>query len=658
MQKVFNFILLSVVALVAAMPNANAQRVCGSMDNLMLQKAQDPQLEERMQQIENFTQRFEHEHQNNARTVVTIPVVFHVIHNGDALGSSENIPDALIQAQLDQLNKDYRKLNSDASLIPSSFAGVAADAEINFCLAQRTPAGVATTGIERLNKTKSSWTMSQIESSLKPTTIWDNTKYLNIWTVIFGGSDAGLLGYAQFPGGAANTDGVVVVHTSVGSTSNPNSAGGVYGKGRTLTHEVGHWLNLRHIWGDANCGSDLVSDTPTQQTSNYSCPTYPHVTCSNGASGDMFMNYMDYVDDACMYMFTAGQKTRMQALFASGGSRVGLATSNGCTAVGGGGGTTTCGTVSGLSATSITATSATLNWTALSGAASYNVQYKAATATAWTSTTATTNSAAITGLSASTSYSFQVQAVCTGATGTYSTAASFTTLAGGGGTTACTDAYESNNTSSASKTISANGTITANIGSGTDIDWFKFVTVSPATNIKVTLSNLAGDYDLYLYKNDAATLAAYSENSGTTNEVAIFNSTAATTRYIKVVGYNGAYSTTQCYSLQVQTSSSTFKHGSVTADGVVIEAVNAVDLNLFPNPTKDNVTLQYLSTQKAASNIAIFDLMGRKVYETNNTALEGINELNINTTDFAQGVYMVKLTINGNQITKRLAVVK
>lgn len=136
----------------------------------------------------------------------------------------------------------------------------------------------------------------------------------------------GLLGYAQFPGGAASTDGVVVQYSSLpGGSSKP------YGKGRTATHEVGHWLNLRHIWGDASCGNDFVGDTPTQQTSNHGCLTYPHITCGN--QSDMSMNYMDYTDDVCMYMFSTGQSTRMNALFASGGARASLLNSLGGTAL-------------------------------------------------------------------------------------------------------------------------------------------------------------------------------------------------------------------------------------------------------------------------------------------------------------------------------------
>ena len=149
------------------------------------------------------------------------------------------------------------------------------------------------------------------------------TTTLNIWVCNIG---SGVLGYAQFPGGSSATDGVVIGPNYFGSSS---LAAGYYSapydKGRTATHEIGHWLNLRHIWGDAGCGNDLVADTPTQRTSNFGCPAFPHKTCNNTTNGDMFMNYMDYTDDLCMVMFSAGQRTRSRAIFSPGGPRASFA---------------------------------------------------------------------------------------------------------------------------------------------------------------------------------------------------------------------------------------------------------------------------------------------------------------------------------------------
>ena len=283
--------------------------------------AHDAQFKQNQQQIEEFTTRFIAEKRGlQSREAITIPVVVHVVYKTNA----ENINDAMIESQIKVLNDDFRKLNADRTDVPTAFAGLATDYEINFCLAKRTPEGLATTGIERKATTKKSFATNDGVKSTKTGGLnaWDATKYLNIWVCNLSN---GILGYAQFPGGSNATDGVVILYSAFGY----KSPAAPYNLGRTATHEVGHWLNLRHIWGDASCGNDQVADTPTQQTANYGCPIYPYKTCSN--AGDMTMNYMDYTDDACMYMFSTGQKTRSQSLFAAGGSRASLLTSNGCT---------------------------------------------------------------------------------------------------------------------------------------------------------------------------------------------------------------------------------------------------------------------------------------------------------------------------------------
>ncbi len=298
------------------------KRTCAAHEYNEDLMAKDASFRENQKQIEEFTSRFIAENRGlQSRAVITIPVVVHVVYKTAA----ENISLAMIQSQIDVLNEDFRKLNADRTKVPAAFAGLAADYEINFCLAKRTPAGLATDGIERKSTTKKSFTTNNAvkSSSQGGLDAWDATKYLNLWSCNLSN---GVLGYAQFPGGSNATDGVVILFSAFGF----NSPAAPYNLGRTATHEVGHWLNLRHIWGDASCGNDQVADTPTQQTSNFGCPAFPHVTCSN--TGDMSMNYMDYTDDACMYMFSTGQKARSQAIFAAGGARVSLLTSNGCTA--------------------------------------------------------------------------------------------------------------------------------------------------------------------------------------------------------------------------------------------------------------------------------------------------------------------------------------
>ncbi|TRX40861.1 zinc metalloprotease [Flavobacterium restrictum] len=283
-------------------PNATSRRLCAAQDVLAEQLKADPTLALRMNQIETFTQKV----MLTKRLVngkVVIPVVVNVLYRTAA----ENISDAQIQSQIDVLNKDYTATNPDFSNTPAEFAGVAANVGITFELIK----------INRKSTTKTSWGTRDAmkktkQGGLDPTT---PTTTLNIWACTIGG---GILGYAQFPGGSSATDGVVIDSNYFGVSS---TASYPYNLGRTASHEVGHWMNLRHIWGDASCGDDLVSDTPVHKTSNFGVPTYPYVSTCLPAHNEMTMNYMDYTDDRGMYMFTNGQKARMTALFVSGGAR-------------------------------------------------------------------------------------------------------------------------------------------------------------------------------------------------------------------------------------------------------------------------------------------------------------------------------------------------
>ena len=249
--------------------------------------------------------------------LITIPVVVHVVYRADA----ENISDAQVKSQIDALNRDYRLRNTDRNKVPAAWKGLVTDPKIEFALATKDPAGKSTSGITRTKTTRSSFgtgdTVKSKASGGSPG--WPSNKYLNLWACTLGG---GLLGYAQFPGGPARTDGVVILNTAFGTKG---TATAPFNLGRTATHEVGHWLNLHHIWGDRNdCGgTDFVTDTPNAQLPNYGKPTFPHVSCNNGPNGDMFVNYMDYVDDALMVMFTAGQVARMNATLAGPRKEIG-----------------------------------------------------------------------------------------------------------------------------------------------------------------------------------------------------------------------------------------------------------------------------------------------------------------------------------------------
>ncbi|SEH03291.1 Pregnancy-associated plasma protein-A [Nonomuraea solani] len=243
--------------------------------------------------------------------VVTIPVVVHVVYNTD----EQNIGQEQIDSQLKILNEDFRRANPDAGQVPEVWRDLAADALLEFALATTGPDGEPTSGVVR--KETSVAEFSPDGDAVKfndrgGSNAWPADRYLNVWVCPL--KDA--LGYAQFPGGPPETDGVVILYTAFGTTG---TATAPYNGGRTATHEIGHWFNLRHIWGDdgTGCaGSDFVEDTPNQGGANRGTPDFPKTSCDNAPNGDMFMNYMDYVEDAAMFMFTKGQAERMDAALA------------------------------------------------------------------------------------------------------------------------------------------------------------------------------------------------------------------------------------------------------------------------------------------------------------------------------------------------------
>lgn len=778
-MKFLSFPIL-ILALFSSSLSLYSQRNCHSMDVLQQNMSQDYKIMPTMLDIEQKTQDFIRGNQNQLRAVITIPVVVHVIYNT----TTQNISDAQIQSQITVLNQDFRRTNADQTTLWPQ----AADSEIQFCLANVDPNGLSTTGITRTQTSVTSFSTNDAMkfSAQGGKDAWNTSKYLNIWVCNIGG---GILGYAQFPGGgSASTDGVVIGFNYFGTTG---TATAPFNKGRTATHEVGHWLNLRHIWGDGPCGTDdFVTDTPESDAANYGCAT-GHVSCG---TVDMVQNYMDYSDDACMNLFTAGQKARMQALFATGGLRVGLLSSNGCsglstpqycsasggnnsfewisnvrintinntsTASAGGygnftgtstslnkgsayslslspgfasttyteyfkvyidwngdldfidagenvytsaGSTTTvssnitipttaitgsvrmriimsdasisspCGTItygevedytlniqtatsscanpSGLLASSISSSSTTLSWTAVSGASSYSVQVKPSTSTTWTTYSATSNTYSLTGLTASTTYNWQVRTNCNTLSSSYVAGTNFTTAS------ACTDTYESNETRTAAKSISANTNITARIGSSTDLDWFKFSNTSTLKNIRVTLSNLPFDYDLYLY-NSAGTLLYSSTNGSTTSETITYNNAPVATYFIQVKGYNGAFSSSLCYTLRATTSSTALRLGEEEEIHLDVPEENnetseepslsnssiiSPSIHVFPNPAQSNFQL-FTEGFQDLKQIEIYDFSGKLIWSTT------MNEKSVSITveNMIQGIYqLIVRDVNGN----------
>ncbi|WP_281310324.1 zinc metalloprotease [Flavobacterium flavigenum] len=289
--------------------NVASRRGCASQEVLEGQLKANPALALKMNEIEAFTAKHSLD-KFTGRLVngkIEIPVVVNVLYRTTA----QNISDAQIQSQIDVLNKDFNALNSDYNNVPALFSGVKANIGITFVLDQ----------VIRKSTTKTSWGTNDAmkktaQGGLAPTS---PTTKLNLWSCVIGND---ILGYAQFPGGPSSTDGVVIDYRYFGLSGAANAP---FNLGRTGTHEVGHWMNLRHIWGDATCGSDLVADTPTHNAENYGVPAYPHYSTCAGNPVEMTMNYMDYTNDNAMYMFTNGQKTRISAIFTTGGARASFA---------------------------------------------------------------------------------------------------------------------------------------------------------------------------------------------------------------------------------------------------------------------------------------------------------------------------------------------
>ncbi|MEZ4684942.1 MAG: M43 family zinc metalloprotease [Bacteroidia bacterium] len=444
MFKLNTFLFL---ALLFAFSFSFAQDVrnCGAMEHLEMLQQQNPEVTQQMNRIEQFTERYVANYQNDvSRAVVTIPVVVHVIYYRRS--SVQNISDAQIQSQIDILTEDFRRTNTDASQTRAEFAGVAVDTEIEFCLATVDPNGNSTNGITRTSSRTRTWGLNdQMKfSSNGGHDAWPASDYLNIWVCDI---SSGYLGYAQFPGGPAATDGVVIDYAYFG---NIGTATAPFHLGRTGTHEVGHWLNLRHIWGDGGCSvDDFVGDTPLSDAPNYGC-ALSHASCG---STDMVENYMDYSDDACMNVYTFGQKLRMQALFGTGGARASLLNSNGCgnpgtgptcsdgiqngdeTGVDCGGSicppcnTGSCDTPTGISV-SVNGNrkkKVALSWSAVSAASSYDARLREVGSSSWTTQNTTGTSVNFNGLNGNTDYEYEVRSNCSSGSSAWSGTATVST---------------------------------------------------------------------------------------------------------------------------------------------------------------------------------------------------------------------------------------
>ena len=329
---------ITTVALLLTVYSSESQSYtkCKTHD-IMVERLKNQDYFELHQYLEKQTNQFYIENFKKSLEGVTIPVIFQILHFGNEIGEKDNLSTELIEAQLNQLNKDFRRKNDDANKTPEHFQSLAVDTEINFRLADLDTDGNATNGIVRTDLASLGLTDSDcldpetIDEEIVKKTIWNSKKYLNIYSVpriddydydeCLNGSQGGTLGYAQLPNtGDKGTDAIVNASFTFGSATIPNPRVNQF-IGRTITHEVGHWMNLEHIWGDDEfdemsicSGSDKVEDTPNQEVSSSGCPS-GIVTddCTSLGDGIMYQNYMDYTEDFCMNLFTKGQQTRMMA---------------------------------------------------------------------------------------------------------------------------------------------------------------------------------------------------------------------------------------------------------------------------------------------------------------------------------------------------------
>lgn len=417
MKKQILMLAFSLLATVFLYAQTTPEFKCGTMEYLQMQKDADPTLESRMLLQEKQLQQWIKDNYNpNSKTVITIPVVVHIVYNAP----EQNVSDQRVFEQIAMSNRDFAGLNPHSmgafSLLLKANTG------IQFCLAQKAPNGSSTTGIERRFSPVDTFYNNNVKYySTGGLDAWDPTKYLNIWVCnMYHVSGDYRLAYGQFPTSGVNeTYGVAVTYYYFGRSGFQSTMN----NGGITTHEIGHCLNLRHIWADDNgacTGTDYCGDTPNQAdpTSGLNSGVVTDA-CSPTSPGIMYMNFMDYSQDSSYANFTPDQTARIMALFASNGLLLSLANSDACSLP------SLCETPTSLKVTSITGKNAVLGWTAMVNALSYNIRYRKVGTTKWISTTSISNSKPISGLKSNTTYEFQVQTVCTSGSSSFSSSMIF-----------------------------------------------------------------------------------------------------------------------------------------------------------------------------------------------------------------------------------------
>lgn len=620
MKKLFVFTTLFCLSLVIFL-NAQPKRTCASHDKHLELLENDSEYRNAMEKIERET--FDYIRQSKLlsqqNSVITIPVVVHVLWKNN----NQNISDAQIQSQIDVLNESFRKLNSNLSNTLPEFASIVGDMEIEFCLATVDPNNLPTTGINRKYTDKASWGTNDAikkpgQGGIAP---WNASKYLNIWIGNIGG---GILGYAQFPGGPAATDGVVISPQYFGSKAKGSGffLEAPFDLGATVVHEVGHWLNLRHIWGDGGCNvDDFVDDTPRAAAANYGCPL-SRVSCT---TLDNVQNYMDYTDDACMTMFTMGQVARSRALFAPGGARSGILTSNGC-----GTPIPTCLAPSSITVTG-NGTSASLSFNATTYANDYKIYLKEANQSDFTLVATIPNtSTTLNGLTECKVYDLKIEADCSEEElgSVESSVISFNSRGAG-----CTCVNISDLSFAAVNNTQAR------------LSWSE---VSNATQYKFE-GKLKGGLGLVVRRRNISA----PQTTFVTNQLLANQSYEIRTQVV----CDGIGTTTWSPWMTFKLSSG----GKLSPVSENEKSVNIFPdiseiLNIYPNPANNVVRFRYLGERLDNVNVSLLDLSGR-VLKQQLLNLDYDSDQSIEVGDISNGLYLLRFTENGTDMTTQKVVI-
>jgi len=484
-----------------------------------------------------------------------------------------------------------------------------------------------------------------------------------------------ILGFAyrpnQIPAGATWVDGVVLDYRHTGlSTVNPSTKLKVErNMGRTLTHEVGHYLDLLHLWGSIdgeNGGDDLSSDddfcldTPIQKNPNYGVPSFPTLSSCPGEDafiGTMFMNYMDYPDDKVLIAFTSYQKERMHAAIDL--YRPGLKTSQGCTFGTSARGCSVLSEQLGIYAETVQNNAAVVHWVK-SKSSTYEVWYKAQSSSNWTvASSLTDNKYTISGISAAEPYQVKVKHfICP----TYSPFTSTISVqATAIQNTSIPSPPDASNNSTSPTLIAlntgGNATINQTINTSTDIDWYTVTTTNAKPNIKITLTNLPHDYDMRVFKNGATSPVDDPDtplNPLVMPEITKHNTTGQATYTIQIKGFHPEdFTPNYMYQLKVETSGTPF---AKTDQQEYIQNTENPTLLLYPNPTNGYLNISFDTKENEIAQIQIINLLGEMAYATQIDTEIGENLFTIDLPELHKGLYLVKLVSPSHSTLSKLII--